>query len=128
MDSNIDNIFKEKISSIDNKPMDWKKKESWELIQSRKNKHILKRYLKYAAMLALVLGSALITLQIISKQDRKEQVILSREEKYKKLEIIEQRLSPVKGTSEICYTCFNPYLKTDTKPKENGFRVEIIYQ
>ena len=39
MDSNLDNLFKEKASSMDNKPLDWKKKETWELIQKRKSKH-----------------------------------------------------------------------------------------
>jgi hypothetical protein len=127
MDNNLDRIFKEKVSSMDNKPMDWNKEGAWDFIQRRKKKYTLKNLLKYAAMLALVFGSALVILQTLSKKEHEEQAILTREEKYEKLEIIEQRLSKENGTSYICYTCFNPYLKTGTKPAENGFRVEIYY-
>lgn len=127
MESNIDNIFKEKISPIDKKPMDWNKEESWILIQSQKRKYTLKKFLKYAAMLAFVLGSTLITIHFLLNQDHQEHEIISRQEKYKKLEFIEQRLSQENGSSTICYTCFNPYLKTGTKPQENGFRVDIYY-
>jgi hypothetical protein len=127
MDNNVDNIFKEKISSMDKKTVDWKKKETWELIQRRKSRHIFIKFLKYAAMFVIVFGSALLTLQILSKKGNKEHEMLSRQEKYEKLKIIEQRLSQEKGTSNICYTCFNPYLKTGTKPIENGFRVDIFY-
>ena len=127
MDNNIDNLFKEKVSSMDNKPMDWNKEETWDFIQRRKRKYTLKYLFKYAAMLAVVFGSVLVILQTLSKKEHKEQEILTREEKYERLEIIEQRLSQENGTSYICYTCFNPYLKTGTKPIENGFRVEIYY-
>lgn len=127
MGSNIDNIFKEKVSSMDKKPMEWNKEEVWDLIQRRKKKHTLVNFFKYAAMLTIVFGSALVILQIISKKEHMEQEMLSRAEKYERLEIIEQRLSQEKGTSTICYTCFNPYLKTGTKPIETGFRVEIYY-
>ncbi len=127
MDNNIDRIFKEKVSSTDNNSMDWNKERVWDYIQRRKKKYTLKYMLKYAAMLALVFGSILVILQTLSKKEHEEQEILTRKEKYERLEIIEQRLSKKNGTSYICYTCFNPYLKTGTKPTENGFRVEIYY-
>ncbi len=123
----MDNTFKEKVLSMDNKPMDWNKEGAWDFIQRRKRKHTLRVFIRYAAMLAMVFGSILIIQQTLSKKELQEQEILTREEKYKRLDIIEQKLSQEKGTSYICYTCFNPYLKTGTKPIENGFRVEIFY-
>lgn len=113
---------------MDNKNMDWRKEQIWKLIQSRKKRHTYLSFLRYAAMLAVLIGSVWITMQFIPKKNYDEQEMLSREEKYRKLEKIEQRLSQDKGTSYICYTCFNPYLKTGNKPKENGFCADFFYK